>query len=61
MSPTTLALAFTLSRPFVASTIIGATTMAQLAENIAAADVAWTPEIAKRIDAIHLKYPNPAP
>lgn len=61
ISPTTLALAFTLSRPFVASTIIGATTMAQLAENIAAVNVTLTPELAKRIDAIHLKYPNPAP
>lgn len=61
ISPTTLALAFTLSRPFVASTIIGATTMAQLVENIAAANFTLTPEIAKRIDAIHLKYPNPAP
>lgn len=61
VSPATLAIAFTLSRPFVASTIIGATTMAQLAENIAAVDFTITPEIAKRIDAIHLRFPNPAP
>lgn len=61
ISPTTLALAFTLSRPFVASTIIGATTMDQLRENIAAVNFTITPEIAKRIDAIHMKYPNPAP
>ncbi len=61
ISPTTLALAFTLSRPFVAATIIGATTMEQLRENIDAVNFTITPEIAKRIDAIHMKYPNPAP
>lgn len=61
ISPATLALAFTLSRPFVTSTIIGATTMAQLKEDLAAVAFTITPEIAARIDAIHLKYPNPAP
>lgn len=61
ISPTTLALAFTLSQPFVTSTIIGATTMAQLEEDLAAAEFVITPEIAERIDAIHLTYPNPAP
>ena len=61
VSPATLAIAFDLSRPFVTSTIIGATTMAQLEENIAAATFAITPEIAAKIDAIHLRFPNPAP
>lgn len=61
VSPSTLAIAFVASRPFVASTIIGATTMAQLEEDIAAFDVAITPEIAAKIDAIHLRFPNPAP
>ena len=61
VSPTTLALAFVASRGFVGSTIIGATTMAQLEEDIAAFDMAITPEIAARIDAIHLRFPNPCP
>ncbi|HET9403827.1 MAG TPA: aldo/keto reductase [Burkholderiales bacterium] len=37
MRPATLALAFVRSRWFTASTIIGATSMAQLEENIASA------------------------
>lgn len=61
VSPATLALAFVASRSFVASTIIGATTLAQLEEDLAAFDFAITPEIAAKIDAIHLRYPNPAP
>ena len=61
ISPTTLAIAFVVSRPFVTSTIIGATTMAQLEEVLAAADFGITPEIAARIDAIHLVHQNPAP
>jgi aryl-alcohol dehydrogenase-like predicted oxidoreductase len=61
VSPTTLALGFVASRPFVASTILGATSLAQLAEDIAATEFAITPEIAARIDAIHLHRPNPAP
>ena len=61
MSPATLALAFVASRRFVTATIIGATTLAQLDEDIAAFEVTITPEIAKRIDAIHLRLQNPAP
>ena len=61
VTPATLALAFVASRSFVASTIIGATRMTQLEEDLAAFDFVITPEIAKKIDAIHLKYPNSAP
>jgi aryl-alcohol dehydrogenase-like predicted oxidoreductase len=60
MSPATLALAFVNSRPFVASNIIGATTMAQLKENIAALDVKLADEVLKEIDAIHTVMRNPA-
>ncbi|MCE1235551.1 MAG: aldo/keto reductase [Hyphomicrobiales bacterium] len=61
LTPATLALAFVASRSFVASTIIGATKMEQLEEDLAAFDVEITPEIAAKIDEIHLRYPNPAP
>lgn len=61
VTPATLALAFVASKSFVASTIIGATTIAQLEEDLAAFDFAITPEIAAKIDAIHLRFPNPAP
>ena len=58
---TELALAYVYHRWCVASTIIGATSMAQLQQNIAAYIVKLSPEIIKEIDAIHLRYTNPAP
>jgi aryl-alcohol dehydrogenase-like predicted oxidoreductase len=60
-SPTELALSFVYHRWCVGSTIIGATSMAQLQQNIAAYQVKLTPDILKEIDAIHLRYTNPAP
>lgn len=61
LSPAKLAIAFVTSRPFVTSNIIGATTMAQLKEDIDSLDVTITPEIEARIDAIHQLHGNPAP
>ncbi len=58
---TELALAYVYHRWCVASTVIGATSMAQLQQNIAAYKIKLTPEIIKEIDAIHLRYTNPAP
>jgi aryl-alcohol dehydrogenase-like predicted oxidoreductase len=45
----------------VTSTIIGATSMAQLQENIAAWNTALSPEISQEIDKLHLAMTNPAP
>ncbi|TBW39972.1 NADP(H)-dependent aldo-keto reductase [Siculibacillus lacustris] len=61
IDPATLAIAFVASRPFVTATILGATTLDQLKVDVAAIDFTITPEIAARLDAIHLRYPNPAP
>lgn len=61
MSPATLALAFVYARWFVASTIIGATTMAQLEENVSASRIELPVELVDEIDAVHLRYTNPAP
>ena len=61
LTPTQLALAFVYSRWFVASTIIGATTMQQLQENIGALDIEWTETMESEVAKIHLKYFNPAP
>ncbi|OIP77034.1 MAG: NADP(H)-dependent aldo-keto reductase [Oscillatoriales cyanobacterium CG2_30_44_21] len=61
LSPTHLALAFVRDKWFVASTIIGATTMEQLKENIDSVDVALNAEILAEIDQVHLRYFNPAP
>jgi aryl-alcohol dehydrogenase-like predicted oxidoreductase len=54
-------LAFVTDRHFVTSNIIGATTMAQLQENIATADITLSTEILKEIDAVHDRIPSPAP
>ena len=56
-----MALAFVNRQPFTTSTIIGATSMAQLKENIESAEIILSEEILKEIDAIHNLIPNPAP
>ncbi|SNR57081.1 Predicted oxidoreductase [Maribacter sedimenticola] len=56
-----MSLAFVNSRRFVTSTIIGATTMRQLEENIGSIEVALSNEIIDEIEAIHESIPNPAP
>ncbi|MDB4976665.1 MAG: putative oxidoreductase [Myxococcaceae bacterium] len=61
LSPAQLALAFVRTRWFVKSTIIGATTLPQLEENLGSLDVQLSDELLAQIDAIHAKYPNPAP
>jgi aryl-alcohol dehydrogenase-like predicted oxidoreductase len=59
IDPAQLAIAFTLSRPFMASSIIGATTMEQLKTDIAAADVKLSDDVLKSIADIHRQYPMP--
>ncbi|WP_174801212.1 aldo/keto reductase [Martelella limonii] len=54
-----MALGFVLSRPFVTAAIIGATTMEQLATNIAAADIAMTDDILGDIARVHRAFPAP--
>jgi aryl-alcohol dehydrogenase-like predicted oxidoreductase len=61
ISATQLALAFCRSRSTVASTIIGATSVAQLKENIAAFDIELAADQLAQIDQVHLQYSNPAP
>ena len=60
LSAVSLALAFVCSRWFCASTIVGATTLEQLKEDIDAAGVSLSDQVLAEIDAIHLRYPNPA-
>ena len=61
LSPATLAQAFVASRFFVASTIVGATSLEQLRENIDATELKLDPDVLAEIDRIHLRYSNPAP
>ncbi len=54
-----LAIAFVNSRPFVTSTIIGATTLPQLEENLAAFDVTLSDEVLDAITAVRRDFPIP--
>ncbi|MCJ2542748.1 NADP(H)-dependent aldo-keto reductase [Thermostichus vulcanus] len=61
LTPAQLALAFVRSRWFVTSTIIGATNLAQLKENLSCLQVELSAEMLVEIEAVHQRYPNPAP
>ncbi len=61
LTPAQLALAFVRSRWFVASTIIGATSLVQLKENLSCLQVELSPEMLAEIESVHQHYPNPAP
>jgi aryl-alcohol dehydrogenase-like predicted oxidoreductase len=61
VAPEALALKFVATRPFVTSTIIGATSMAQLEADLAGFDMTWSDEIEDRVNAIHKGQPNPCP
>ena len=54
-----MALAYCLTKPFMASVIIGATTMDQLKTDIGAADLTLSPEALKEIEKVHRLYPLP--
>jgi aryl-alcohol dehydrogenase-like predicted oxidoreductase len=60
LTPTQLALAWCYSRWFVASTIIGATDLTQLEENIRAADIRLSDELIAAVNQIHAEGANPA-
>ena len=58
---TELSLAFVTQQPFVSSTIIGASTMEQLKENIASINVTLSDEILAAINEVQTIIPDPAP
>lgn len=55
-----LALGYVAGRWFLGASIIGATSMPQLKEDIAAAQVALDAETLEEVRGIQLRYPNPA-
>ena len=55
-----LSLAFVNQQPFVTSSIIGATTMKQLKENIDSINIYLTSEIIEELNLIHKNNPNPS-
>lgn len=58
---TEMALAFVNQQDFVSSTIIGATNLEQLKENIDAFEITLSDDVVKQINAIQEIVPNPAP
>ena len=59
IKPSTFANAFVLSRPFLTSNIIGATTLSHLEENINSLNINFTEEMINDVEDIHLSDPNP--
>ncbi|WP_367755915.1 aldo/keto reductase [Flavobacterium sp. WC2430] len=61
LSLTELSLAFVEQQPFLTSTIIGATTMEQLKENIDTINVTLSDEVLQAINEVQAIIPDPAP
>jgi len=58
---TQLALAFCYRRWFMTSTIIGASTLVQLREDLGAWSIVLPQALLAEIESVHLRYTNPAP
>ena len=56
-----MSLAYMRSKPWITSTIIGATNMEQLKENIDSATIALNPSWLNQVEKVHKAIPNPAP
>lgn len=61
LNPAQMALAFIHCQPFVTSTIIGATTLRQLEENISSIRLTLHSDVLKEIETIQQDIPNPCP
>lgn len=61
ISPAELALAYVNSRPFVTSTIIGATSLDQLRIDIGSARITLNEDALAAIEAVHRELPDPCP
>jgi aryl-alcohol dehydrogenase-like predicted oxidoreductase len=59
MTATQLALAWCYTRWFIASTIIGATSIDQLAYDIDAYSIKLSDDVVKQINAVHAEFMNP--
>lgn len=61
LDPVAMALAFVRQQAFVTSTIIGATSAAQLQANIASLHTTLSDDCLREIQKVHLRHPNPCP
>ncbi|XP_073303511.1 uncharacterized protein [Primulina huaijiensis] len=59
--PVSLAIAFVLRHPLVASAVFGATKLWQLQEVLDGCEVELIPEIVTEINRVHSAFPNPCP
>ena len=61
LDPAQMALAWVNQRPALTSNIIGATSLEQLKLNLESSELKLSDDLLSEIDAIHARYPNPAP
>ncbi|TKI05939.1 NADP(H)-dependent aldo-keto reductase [Martelella alba] len=61
LDPAQMALAFVRSRPFVAATLLGATTLEQLKTNLDSLDLRLDDEVMAELEDIHQRFTFPAP
>lgn len=61
LDPAQMALAYVNSRPFCASTLVGATTLEQLESDIGSSELQLDEGTLKAIDTLHTAHPNPCP
>jgi aryl-alcohol dehydrogenase-like predicted oxidoreductase len=61
LDPAQMALAYVNGREFVASNVIGATSLEQLKADIDSVDIELREDVLQGIEEIHARYPNPAP
>lgn len=61
IEPAHMALAWVHSRPYVTSTIIGATRLEQLKRNLPAFDLTLPGDLLAELEAVHQDNPNPCP
>lgn len=61
LTPAQLALGYVFTKKFVASALSGATTIAQLEENLSALDVTLSPEVLAGVEEINARIPSPSP
>jgi aryl-alcohol dehydrogenase-like predicted oxidoreductase len=59
LSAAQMALAFCIERPFMTSTIIGATSLSQLETNLGAADLSLSDDVYHDITEVYRQYPRP--
>jgi aryl-alcohol dehydrogenase-like predicted oxidoreductase len=60
LAPEAMALAYVRSRPFVAATILGARTVAQLEANLATRAITLGADVLAAIEAVNARFPSPS-